>query len=59
MNILYGNQPLGPVVVIDDKQLLESQLTESMENELTDEQLQQLAEGSCSWGANCHSGGGY
>jgi len=44
---------------MDNKQNLETQLTESMENELTDEQLQQLAEGSCSWGANCHSGGGY
>ena len=29
------------------------QLTESMEQELTDEQLLQLAEGSCTWGANC------
>jgi hypothetical protein len=32
----------------------EAPLTESMEKELTDEQLLQLAEGSCSWGANCH-----
>lgn len=32
----------------------EATLTESMEKELTDEQLLQLAEGSCSWGANCH-----
>ena len=32
----------------------ETPLTESMEKELTDEQLLQLAEGSCSWGANCH-----
>ena len=39
---------------METKEILESQLTESMENELTDEQLQQLAEGSCSWGANCH-----
>lgn len=39
---------------METKEILETQLTESMENELTDEQLQQLAEGSCSWGANCH-----
>lgn len=25
--------------------------------ELTDEQLLQMAEGSCSWGANCSKGG--
>jgi hypothetical protein len=31
----------------------EEPLTESMEKELTDEQLLQLAEGSCTWGANC------
>lgn len=38
------------------KQTQEMQLTESMGQELTDEQLAQLAEGSCSWGANCNSG---
>jgi hypothetical protein len=38
---------------MDTKQIVETQLTESMEQELTDEQLQQLAEGSCTWGANC------
>jgi hypothetical protein len=31
----------------------ETKLTEAMEKELTDEQLLQLAEGSCTWGANC------
>jgi hypothetical protein len=31
----------------------EAPLTDSMEKELTDEQLLQLAEGSCTWGANC------
>lgn len=31
----------------------EKPLTETMEKELTDEQLLQLAEGSCTWGANC------
>ena len=34
----------------------EAPLTESMEKELTDEQLLQLAEGSCTWGANCSKG---
>ncbi|HEX7808751.1 MAG TPA: hypothetical protein VF608_08500 [Thermoanaerobaculia bacterium] len=39
------------------REIHESQLTDSIERELTDEQLQQLAEGSCSWGANCNKGG--
>lgn len=34
----------------------EGSLTEAMEKELTDEQLLQLAEGSCTWGANCSKG---
>ena len=38
---------------MDTKQIYETELTDSMEQELTDEQLQQLAEGSCTWGANC------
>ncbi len=40
---------------MESKQTYESELTEVMENELTDEQLLQLAEGSCTWGANCGS----
>ena len=40
---------------MENKKMYESELTEVMENELTDEQLQQLAEGSCTWGANCGS----
>ncbi|WP_269744464.1 hypothetical protein [Stigmatella aurantiaca] len=27
--------------------------TQNTEQELTDEQLLQMAEGSCTWGANC------
>jgi hypothetical protein len=38
------------------KQVEEQKLTESIGTELTDEQLEQLAEGSCSWGANCNKG---
>ncbi len=38
------------------RQQHEAQLTESMEKELTDDQLEQLAEGSSSWGANCNNG---
>jgi len=33
----------------------EARLTSAMEQELTDEQLVQLAEGASSWGANCNS----
>lgn len=32
----------------------EEEVTQEMEQELTDEQLLQMAEGSCTWGANCH-----
>jgi len=32
----------------------EEELTNEMEQELTDEQLLQMSEGSCSWGANCN-----
>jgi hypothetical protein len=32
----------------------EEQLTRAMEQELTDDQLLQMAEGGCSWGANCN-----
>lgn len=42
--------------VSDIREVMESRLNASIEMELTDEQLQQLAEGSCSWGANCNSG---
>jgi hypothetical protein len=38
------------------KEQQEKKLTDTMGEELTDEQLEQLAEGSCSWGANCNSG---
>jgi len=31
----------------------ETALEQAMGEELTDEQLLQMAEGSCSWGANC------
>ena len=40
----------------ETKQQKEVQLTEAMETELTDDQLEQLAEGSSSWGANCNKG---
>jgi hypothetical protein len=40
----------------ETKQIHEKELMESMGTELSDEQLQQLAEGSCSWGANCNKG---
>lgn len=36
----------------------ESQIADAIERELTDEQLEQLAEGSCSWGAQCNSSSG-
>lgn len=32
---------------------IESALQSAIGEELTDEQLLQMAEGSCSWGANC------
>ena len=34
----------------------EMALEQVMGEELTDEQLLQMAEGSCSWGANCNRG---
>lgn len=43
-------------LLAETKQQHEVQLMETMGQELSDEQLQQLAEGSCSWGANCNSG---
>lgn len=39
----------------DTTKLTETALEQSMGEELTDEQLLQMAEGSCSWGANCRS----
>jgi hypothetical protein len=39
------------------QQVEEDQLTKTIEAELTDEQLTQLAEGSSSWGAHCNQGG--
>jgi flavodoxin len=36
------------------KQEEEARITADMEQELTDEQLVQLAEGASSWGANCN-----
>jgi hypothetical protein len=41
---------------LDQKQTHEDEVVQSIEEELTDEQLLQMAEGSCSWGANCSSG---
>lgn len=38
----------------DQKQTHEDEVVQSIEEELTDEQLLQMAEGSCSWGANCN-----
>tara|TARA_R110002050_G_scaffold152748_1_gene280223 strand:- start:388 stop:546 length:159 start_codon:yes stop_codon:yes gene_type:complete len=34
----------------------EAKIEEVLGEELTDEQLLQMAEGSCSWGANCNRG---
>jgi hypothetical protein len=39
-----------------NKKQQEEQLTDAMGQELTDEQLERLAEGSSSWGANCNKG---
>ncbi|HYO58567.1 hypothetical protein [Archangium sp.] len=36
-----------------DRQTNEQEPIQSVEQELTDEQLLQMAEGSCTWGANC------
>jgi hypothetical protein len=38
---------------IDETKLREAALEHAIGEELTDEQLLQMAEGSCSWGANC------
>jgi hypothetical protein len=38
---------------VDNKR--EDELVEAIEQELTDEQLLQMAEGSSSWGANCNA----
>jgi hypothetical protein len=46
-----------PTVSPTNKQAEEEQVTQTIESELTDEQLTQLAEGSSSWGAHCNSGG--
>ncbi len=40
------------------KAKLEDALTNSIEFELTDDQLVELAEGSSSWGAHCNSNSG-
>jgi len=40
------------------KQDEEARITSAMEEELTDEQLVQLAEGASSWGANCNKNSG-
>jgi hypothetical protein len=42
---------------LDHKQAHEDEMVDSIEEELTDEQLLQMAEGSCSWGANCSKSG--
>jgi hypothetical protein len=38
---------------VQNGQEQEQESNPSAEQELTDEQLLQMAEGSCSWGANC------
>ena len=38
----------------DTKALEEERITTAIEQELTDDQLVQLAEGASSWGANCN-----
>lgn len=43
--------------VSETRSTRERELTDSIERELTDDQLAQLAEGSCSWGAQCNSQG--
>jgi|1185.fasta_scaffold976506_1 hypothetical protein len=40
------------------QQAEEDRLTQTIEAELTDEQLTQLAEGASSWGAHCNENGG-
>ena len=46
-----NEQTIGPVD--GSTELAEAALENAMGEELTDEQLLQMAEGSCSWGANC------
>ncbi|MFY0579573.1 hypothetical protein ACN28S_39750 [Cystobacter fuscus] len=38
---------------VQDSQVDAQESIPSVEQELTDEQLLQMAEGSCTWGANC------
>ena len=45
---MVGKQDEG-----QNTQELEQETPAAAEQELTDEQLLQMAEGSCSWGANC------
>ncbi len=45
-------------VPADMKAKLEETLNGSIEAELTDDQLVELAEGSSSWGAHCNSNSG-
>lgn len=47
---------MADYVNVDVREIHETEINRSIEQELTDEQLQQLAEGSCSWGANCNKG---
>jgi hypothetical protein len=47
-------KPVSESPVVDPAE----EVVDSIEGELTDEQLLQMAEGSCSWGANCHGASG-
>lgn len=40
----------------DFERVEEANIDLALGEELTDEQLLQMAEGSCSWGANCNKG---
>ena len=40
----------------DSERMEEAHIDLALGEELTDEQLLQMAEGSCSWGANCNKG---
>jgi hypothetical protein len=44
-----------PQIEVQADNKREDELVDAMEQELTDEQLLQMAEGSSSWGANCNS----
>jgi hypothetical protein len=44
-------QEMEPAV---NREAVSEEVVDSIEGELTDEQLLQMAEGSCSWGANCN-----